>query len=209
VLQSDSNRNVCRIALYLLSTGCRLSEALLATHEQIDIPNRVWRIPATNSKSKRVRSVPLNDSALQILQGGDPESTSIYVFPNQKTGKPYGRIHKAWHRIRKAANVPFLRLHDLRHMYASFLVNSGRSLFEVQNILGHSDPKISMRYSHLSSKSMQEAANTASIIIMGATNVPAPPSPMLQLVPQSNATMESPVPESQPVPEEVPEKAAA
>lgn len=95
-------------------------------------------------------------------------------------------------------------------MYASFLVNSGRSLFEVQNILGHSDPKISMRYSHLSSKSMQEAANTASKIIMGATNVPAPSSPMLQLVPQSNAAMESqPVPESQLVPEEVPEKAAA
>jgi site-specific recombinase XerD len=55
----------------------------------------------------------------------------------------------------------------LRHQFASFLVNSGRTLYEVQNILGHSDAKVTQRYAHLSSKSLQEAANSASAIING------------------------------------------
>jgi len=149
VLRTDNNRTVCRIALLLLSVGSRLNEVLSARWNQFDRANRVWRIPATNSKSKRVRSVPLNDSALDVLNQLDTEGTFEYLFINKKTKKPYTRIHKAWHRIRKVAEVPFLRIHDLRHSYASFLVNSGRTLFEVQQILGHSDPKVTQRYSGL------------------------------------------------------------
>jgi site-specific recombinase XerD len=67
-----------------------------------------------------------------------------------------------------------LRIHDLRHMYASCQVNSGRTLFEVQQILGHSDPKVTQRYAHLSSKSLQDAANSASVIIKGAMPVTVP-----------------------------------
>jgi integrase len=77
-----------------------------------------------------------------------------------------------WDRLRNKAGLPHLRIHDLRHQYASFLVNSGRTLFEVQQILGHSDPKVTMRYSHLSSKSLQDAANSASVIIKGAMLTP-------------------------------------
>jgi len=76
-----------------------------------------------------------------------------------------------WSRLRNLAGLPHVRLHDLRHAYASFLVNSGRSLFEVQSILGHSEPKVTQRYSHLSSKSLQAAADTASVIISGAMPV--------------------------------------
>lgn len=61
--------------------------------------------------------------------------------------------------------LPKLRLHDLRHQYASFLVNSGRTLYEVQHILGHADAQVTQRYAHLSMKSLQEAANTASAMI--------------------------------------------
>ncbi|HSV71292.1 MAG TPA: tyrosine-type recombinase/integrase, partial [Methylibium sp.] len=72
-------------------------------------------------------------------------------------------------RLRAKAGLPHLRIHDLRHQYASFLVNSGRSLYEVQQILGHSDPSVTQRYAHLSSRSLQEAANSASVVIKGAT----------------------------------------
>jgi integrase len=61
------NRTVCLIALFLLSTGQRLNELLQAKWQDIDRANSVWRIPASSSKSKRVRSVPLNDSALSRL----------------------------------------------------------------------------------------------------------------------------------------------
>ena len=80
-------------------------------------------------------------------------------------------LETMWARLRKEAGLPKLRLHDLRHSFASFLVNSGRTLYEVQNILGHSDPKVTMRYSHLSTATMQDAANAASKTIdkaMGA-----------------------------------------
>ena len=74
---------------------------------------------------------------------------------------------KVWSRLRKAAGLPHLRIHDLRHQYASFLVNSGRTLYEVQQILGHSDPSVTQRYAHLSTASLQEAANSASVAIRG------------------------------------------
>jgi integrase len=151
--------------MFLLSTGCRLNEALRATWGQIDREKRVWRIPASNSKSKRVRSVPLNDSALDVLGQLDTEGRFEHLFINRRTGKCYGTIMKVWARLRKAAGLPHLRIHDLRHQYASFLVNSGRTLYEVQQILGHSDPSVTQRYAHLSSRSLQEAANSASVAI--------------------------------------------
>ena len=169
VLRTDDNRAICRIAMFLLSTGCRLNEALRAKWSEVDKPNRVWRIPASNSKSKRVRSVPLNDSALEVLNQLDTEGKFDSVFLNAKTEEAYTTIHKVWHRLRGKAGLPQLRIHDLRHQYASFLVNSGRTLYEVQQILGHSNPTVTQRYAHLSSKSLQDAANSASVMIRGAS----------------------------------------
>ena len=77
-------------------------------------------------------------------------------------------VHKVWGRLRAQAGMEWLRIHDLRHGFASLLVNNGRTLYEVQQILGHSNSKVTERYAHLSSKSLQEAANTASVIIQGA-----------------------------------------
>ena len=194
VLRTDANRPICTIALYLLSTGARLNEALQATWSQIDIANATWRIPASNSKSKRVRSVPLNDSAIEILKKADVDGKGEYVFCNPRTKKPYVTVHKAWARIRAKAKVPQLRLHDLRHQYASCLVSAGRTLYEVQKILGHSDPKVTMRYSHISSKSLLSAANTASDMIKGASQVQQVPK-VLQVsqVPQASPLPQVPV----------------
>lgn len=83
--------------------------------------------------------------------------------------KLFNEDNKVWERIRAEAGLPHVRIHDLRHSYASFLVNSGRTLFEVQQILGHSQPQVTQRYSHLSTKTLQDAANTASVIIDSAS----------------------------------------
>lgn len=168
VLHTDENRTVCLIALFLISTGCRLNEALASKWSLVDRVNRVFRIEAINSKSKRVRSVPLNDSALEVLDQLDTEGKHEHLFINKQTGKPYVTIMKVWTRLREKAGLPHLRIHDLRHQFASFLVNSGHSLYLVQQVLGHSNPKVTERYAHLSSKTLQEAANSASLIIKGA-----------------------------------------
>jgi integrase len=168
VLHSDANRTVCLIALFLISTGCRLNEVLSARWKQIDRANRVFRVDAINSKSKRVRSVPLNDSALEVLEKLDTEGKYEHLFINKKTEDPYTTIMKVWTRLRAKAGLPHLRIHDLRHQFASFLVNSGRTLYEVQQLLGHSDSKVTARYAHLSSKTLQDAANSASAIMKGS-----------------------------------------
>lgn len=79
---------------------------------------------------------------------------------------------KVWDRLRREAGLPHFRIHDLRHQYASFLVNSGRTLYEVQQLLGHQSPSTTQRYARLSSKSLQDAANTASIIMKGTMQLP-------------------------------------
>jgi integrase len=161
VLKTDKNRTVCHIILFLLSTGARLNEALQAKWEFIDVDHRVWRIPAMTSKSGKVRAVPLNDSALAVLNQLDTKDEFEHVFINRQTEKPYTTIQKVWNRLRNAANLGHVRIHDLRHQYASFLVNSGRTLFEVQEILGHSSSKVTARYSHLSAATTLAAASTA------------------------------------------------
>jgi integrase len=172
--EGPRHRSVRLVALFLLSTGARLNEALRARWQDVDRPNRVWRIPARSSKSGRVRSVPLNASALEVLDRLGAGNSREYLFVNGKTGRPYTSVHKAWRRLRAEAGLPHLRIHDLRHQYASFLVNSGRTLYEVQNILGHSDPSVTQRYAHLSTRSLQDAANGAAEAIGGGGHVPGP-----------------------------------
>ena len=155
---------------------------MTAKWSQIDRQTRVWRIPSNISKSGRIRAIPLNDSAIDVLGQLDTEGVYDYLFVNHRiskktgeevgTGKPYTAIMKVWSRLRAKAGLPHLRIHDLRHQYASFLVNAGRSLYEVQQILGHSDPSVTQRYAHLSTKSLQDAANSASIMIRGTVPVP-------------------------------------
>ena len=170
VLRHDENRKVCCIVMFLISTGARLNEALTATWKNVSIEGGVWKVDASLSKSKKSRSIPLNDSALWVLDQLDSKGKSAFLFPSPAKAKDdkdeaYTTITRAWYRLRKKAKVPNVRLHDLRHSFASLLVSGGRSLYEVQQILGHSDPKVTMRYAHLSARALQEAANAASVIV--------------------------------------------
>lgn len=167
VLRTDPARNACNVALLLLATGVRLNEALTAAWENVEIENRLWRIPAANSKSGTVRSVPLNEAALEVLEKLPTLGKSQWLFVNPR-GERLKYIHACWNRLRRKAGLPHLRLHDLRHQYASFLVNSGRTLYEVQAILGHSDPVVTQRYAHLSTKALQDASDSAADAINGA-----------------------------------------
>jgi len=162
LLREHPNRPTANAALFLLSTGARLNEALKAKWEHIDIDNKVWIIPSSNSKSKRVRSIPLNSSALGVLNELGTKGKHEFLFVNSRTNLPLTTIQKGWRSIRAEAGLPNLRLHDLRHSFASLLVNSGQTLYSVQRILGHANPNTSLRYAHLSTKSLQSAADSAS-----------------------------------------------
>lgn len=151
-----------------------------------------------------MRSVPLNDSALEVLDAVDTEGTFDHVFINHRwknedgsMGRPYTTIHKVWEKLRKQAGLPHLRAHDLRHQYASLLVNAGRSLYEVQQVLGHSDPSVTTRYAHLSSKSLQDAANSASVIIKASMKGPEAQGTLADPMPPSEGGAEGQQPGSE------------
>lgn len=110
--------------------------------------------------------MPLNDSAMWVLEQLWTRAEHPYLFVNKATNKPFVTITRAWYRLREKAGIKTLRIHDLRHSFASFLVNGGRSLYEVQQILGHSDPKVTMRYAHLSAGVLRDAANAGSVILL-------------------------------------------
>ncbi len=163
----DTNRNVQvgQVIRLLLYTGARKREVLDAKWDDIDWSRRLLMIPAARSKSKKVHYIPLSDAAVELLQALPRQEDIPWVFFNPKTKKPPVSIFYAWDSIRKKVGLSEVRLHDLRHSYASFLVNAGRSLYEVQKLLGHHDPKVTMRYAHLSPQAMQEAVNVVGNVV--------------------------------------------
>ena len=97
------------------------------------------------------------------------------IFANPNTGKPFTTITRVWYRLRKAAGITEMRIHSLRHQFASLIVSSGRSLFDVQVLLGHSDPRVSQRYAKLSVQALKEASSFGSIIVP-KSQPPIPPA---------------------------------
>jgi len=168
VLKSDRNKMVASVCLFLLSTGARLNEALCARWEHIDLKHHNWTVPSKHSKSGKTRSIALNPTAIQVLESLGTQDKFDHPFIGRR-GKRLTTINRVWDRLRRDAGLPDLRIHDLRHNYASFLINSGHTLYEVQMALGHSDPSVTQRYAHLSTKSLQAAADSASDAINAAT----------------------------------------
>ena len=89
------------------------------------------------------------------------DSASPYVFPAHLSGLFY-----PWDRIRRSAGLADVRLHDLRHSFASFLVNQGVSLYVVQGLLGHTQARMTQRYAHLASQTLLDAAEVVSGVIV-------------------------------------------
>ena len=141
----------------LILTGARKREVLDARWEDFDLGRRAWRIPI--SKSGKARHVPLSDGALALLATMPRTMDCKWAFANPETGKPYVSIFYAWNTARKSVGLSDVRMHDLRHSFASLLINSGRTLYEVQHILGHTQVKTTQRYAHLSQDTLLDASN--------------------------------------------------
>lgn len=142
----------------LLLTGARKRELLDAKWKDFDLEKRIWTVQF--NKSGKPRYIPLSDGMLTLLSEIPRFEYCEWVFPNPATLKPYVHFFRSWDTARKRAGLPDLRIHDLRHTFASFLINSKRSLYEVQRILGHAESKTTQRYAHLSQDSLLEAAGT-------------------------------------------------
>lgn len=169
VVASD-NKMLRFIVPMLILTGARKREVLDARWEDFDLARRTWRIPTC--KTGKARHVPLSDGMLSLLQSIPRFDGCPFVAPNPKTRRPFVSIYHAWNTARKAAGMPDVRVHDLRHSYASFLINAGRSLYEVQKLLGHTEIKTTQRYAHLSQETLLDATNLAARAVGVAFSAP-------------------------------------
>ena len=167
--EQSRNKQLKYIVGLLIQCGCRVSELLHAEWSHFDLERRLWRIP--QSKTGKARFVPLSQGALDLIAELPRYKGCPYLIPNPKTLKPWVGIFMSWDTARKQAGLADVRLHDLRHSFASLLINSGRTLYEVQHILGHTQVKTTQRYAHLSQDTLLAAANAATVAV-GAVMLP-------------------------------------
>lgn len=165
VLQKRKDPVFLLLVRWLLATGCRLGSATGATHGQVDRPNKLWRIPPTHTKNGKGQVLPLNLSAMSVLEQIGVGGADEHLFVSMKTGKPLAYVHSFWDGIRKEADLDGLRIHDLRHSHVSSLIQGGVSLYSAQLLAGHSTSATVQRYAHMSMDALASASRAASGVI--------------------------------------------
>jgi integrase len=152
---ADENRTAAQAILLLLFTGARRNEITQAKWEYLDFDNRTLLVPI--SKSGKPRLIFLNGHALAVLKHVQRQADNPYLFPSSVNGRPSPSLFFPWDRIRRRADLPDVRLHDLRHTFASILVNDRMDLYTVQKLLGHASPRATQRYAHLAPGTLIDA----------------------------------------------------
>ena len=156
-MEAEPNRVIVAALKFLLLTGVRREEALQARWSQVDLDQGWLFLPQT--KSGTARHVVLNPAALAILKNQDRVVGNPYVFPGRLPGQCLRNPTKGFRRLLAAAGIENLRLHDLRHSFASLAVNAGATLYQVQQLLGHASAQTTQRYAHLSTEVLREASD--------------------------------------------------
>jgi integrase len=148
------------IALLLL-TGMRLNEALRLRWIDVDLERSLLLLADSKTGKK---AIILGEHAVRLL-AGIPRTDSPWVFPGGKINRPLYDLRKAWASVTKAAGLEGVRVHDLRHTFASYGAGAGGSLPMIGKLLGHSQAATTERYAHLAHDPVREIANRASEVI--------------------------------------------
>jgi integrase len=188
----DSHREVASadaIKLLML-TGARRGEVLGATWDMFDLQEGIWIKPSAHTKQRREHRVPLSSPAVDLLKAMRVESRSQFVFCGPE-GKPLTDIKRTWKSVCKKAGLiefvpklsrsgkpvmdqagrpvlidqPNVRIHDLRHSFASILVSAGASLPLIGQLLGHTQVQTTQRYAHLFDQPMRDAAEAVGVVV--------------------------------------------
>ncbi len=152
--------------LLALNSGLRRGELLALTWGDVDLVGARLTVRGATAKSGRTRYLPLNSDARDVLAAWNPrEATAAdLVFPGP-TGARMTSLKTAWGKVATAAGLKAFTFHDLRHTFASKLVQAGVDLNTVRELLGHADIKMTLRYSHLAPE--HRAAAVAKLVVTG------------------------------------------
>jgi integrase len=180
--QDQEAANAIRL---LIVTGARAGEVLQAEWSQFDLDRGVWTKPSHHTKQKKIERVPLNRAALSILADLAENRRGSHLFPGRQGLGPRVTLRRPWIQVLKAAgltskkliqgksrkltrHVPTVRIHDLRHTFASHLVSRGESLHKVGRLLGHTSPTTTARYAHIDDAALR---NTANNFVLASTSL--------------------------------------
>ena len=169
-VRTTEARKATDVIRMLMLTGARRSEVQSMTWEMLSMETGIWIKPSSHTKQKKAHRVPLSPPALQLLlkikeRGDDPK----YVFPS-RPGSKHNHVTElkgAWKKICKLAELKDVRIHDLRHTYASVLVSGGASLPLIGALLGHTQVQTTQRYAHLMDDPLREATARVGAVIEG------------------------------------------
>ena len=150
-LDAAEDRRAADIIRMCMLTGARLGEVRQARFEQFNLEHLSWSKPPMMTKQRRAHRVPISDETAAIVrqrQLSVPNGTP-WLFPGDTPGQPVQEVRRFWAQIQKQCALQDVRIHDLRHTFASLLVSGGASLEMIGKLLGHSQTQTTLRYAHL------------------------------------------------------------
>ena len=159
VLDSYPNKNIAHALKIILFTGSRRGEVLGATWNQFNFEKKTWTKPMHKTKQRRTEYIPINDETLSVLMEMRETRNSLFLFPSESKEGHMLDFKNSWKNICKLANLQDVRVHDLRHTYASLLINNGISLSVIGKLLGHRNTSTTERYAHLNDTTLRKASN--------------------------------------------------
>ena len=140
----------------LLYTGCRENEVLTLQWKDVHLEDGYIYLP---DSKVGVRAIPLNNKAKQVLCSLQKQEGNPYVFCGNILGQHLKETKTTWRKVRELAGISDVRLHDLRHSFASFALKKGVDLYTVSKLLGHKNIKTTTRYAHLELDHLKKATN--------------------------------------------------
>jgi len=171
-LAAHPDRQAADIVRMLLLTGARRGEVFAMRWADIDLTEGTWTKPGSTTKQKTEHIAPLSAPARQLLaEISDKQRKPLgtFVFPGDSATGHAVELKRAWRTICKAADITGLRVHDLRHSFASQLVSGGASLPLIGALLGHSNPTTTARYAHLFQDPQRAAVEKVGAVITAAS----------------------------------------
>ena len=155
LIAGATNKLTKDLISFLIYTGCRKGEALNLKWDDVDLKNDIIAVKAT--KTKYDRYIPISKPLKELLRGIEKKDDCLYVF-NDK-GRKLGDFKRSFHTACRNAGLKDLRIHDLRHVFASKMVMNGTSLYITGELLGHRTTQMTKRYSHLVPDTLKKAVD--------------------------------------------------
>jgi integrase len=165
-LDAAKDQRAAGIIRLCMLTGARSGEVRQARFEQFNLDLGSWSKPAATTKQRKIHRIPISGDVATIVRQrallvprGNP-----WLFPGDTPGQPVKEIRRFWIGIQTEAKLPDVRIHDLRHTFASLLVSGGASLEMIGKLLGHTQMQTTQRYAHLMDSPLRDGVNAVASI---------------------------------------------